>query len=299
MKTAEELQFMTEVEDGKAAEAYLLLGRSHAILSRLAIRFSATWLQSSNPRENPDFFCLDPSELGVAGIQVAHITPRGSDGPCLERTLLNKPTNDLGRRAVVLAQAERMSPEAQTALLKTLEEPPLGTLIFLTSLGLDLLSPAIRSRCRLVRVPPRDSSELRREAAASGIGQEEWGILQAACGDSETALSLSPSQRKMLLEAYPEFVAWLAGETSPDSLIPIPASRDRGALQSNLKLLFAAFFSWSVGQYSNSSDSKVFAYDQLLESLLRAQEDLAGELSPQVVCDDYLLWARGFRLPTP
>lgn len=55
-----------------------------------------------------------------------------------------------GARVFVVAEAERMTDDAQNALLKTLEEPPGRTvIILLTSAGSRLLS-TIRSRCRQI-----------------------------------------------------------------------------------------------------------------------------------------------------
>lgn len=56
-----------------------------------------------------------------------------------------------GLRVVVLAPAERITPEAANALLKMLEEPPVGTLFVLATDALDDVLPTLRSRCLLVR----------------------------------------------------------------------------------------------------------------------------------------------------
>ncbi len=62
-----------------------------------------------------------------------------------------------GRRKVfVIEEAERMHPSAQNALLKTLEEPPEGTIIILVCDREDELLETVSSRCRVVhfqRVP--------------------------------------------------------------------------------------------------------------------------------------------------
>lgn len=57
-----------------------------------------------------------------------------------------------GRRIVLIIQAEKMMPAAQNALLKTLEEPPEGTMFLLTADSPELLLTTIRSRCRLIRL---------------------------------------------------------------------------------------------------------------------------------------------------
>jgi DNA polymerase-3 subunit delta' len=64
-----------------------------------------------------------------------------------------------GRRVAIIEGAERMNEDAQSALLKTLEEPPAGVTIVLCADGEARLLPTVRSRCARVRlglVGPRD-----------------------------------------------------------------------------------------------------------------------------------------------
>jgi hypothetical protein len=64
-----------------------------------------------------------------------------------------------GPRVAIIEGAERMNEDAQSALLKTLEEPPAGVTIVLCADGEARLLPTVRSRCARVRlglVGPRD-----------------------------------------------------------------------------------------------------------------------------------------------
>lgn len=51
---------------------------------------------------------------------------------------------------LIIKNAERLTPEAQNALLKTLEEPPNAAEIILETTDEDLLLPTIRSRCKII-----------------------------------------------------------------------------------------------------------------------------------------------------
>lgn len=55
------------------------------------------------------------------------------------------------RRVVVIDDAERLVPEAQNALLKTLEEPPSASMFLLITHRPHLLLPTVRSRCPQIR----------------------------------------------------------------------------------------------------------------------------------------------------
>jgi DNA polymerase-3 subunit delta' len=58
------------------------------------------------------------------------------------------------RRAIVIDAADDMERGAANALLKSLEEPPAGTVFFLVSHMPGRLLPTIRSRCRVLRFAP-------------------------------------------------------------------------------------------------------------------------------------------------
>lgn len=55
-----------------------------------------------------------------------------------------------GRKVFIVDEAELLNRESQNALLKTLEEPPAGTVLILVTAGEDRLLPTIRSRAQRV-----------------------------------------------------------------------------------------------------------------------------------------------------
>jgi DNA polymerase-3 subunit delta' len=55
------------------------------------------------------------------------------------------------RRVILIREADTLQPEAQNALLKSLEEPPPGTMFILTTAVPGLLLPTVRSRCMRLR----------------------------------------------------------------------------------------------------------------------------------------------------
>ncbi|HIR06649.1 MAG TPA: DNA polymerase III subunit delta' [Candidatus Pullichristensenella stercoripullorum] len=69
-----------------------------------------------------------------------------------------------GWHVAILERAEKMTPSAQNALLKTLENPPEDTVFFLLTETPGALLSTVRSRARLVRVSP-----LTREACAEAL----------------------------------------------------------------------------------------------------------------------------------
>jgi len=64
------------------------------------------------------------------------------------------------RRVVIVDEADAMQAPAQSALLKTLEEPPSASIFLLVSSLPDALLPTVRSRCPRIRFAPLTSQEV-------------------------------------------------------------------------------------------------------------------------------------------
>ncbi len=105
---------------------------------------------------------------------------------------MNISTHRQGWRVVVLYPAEALNTPASNALLKTLEEPPPGTIFLLASHGLDRLLPTILSRCRKFALPMPGHAEaldwLKQQGVADADSwlREQGGAPLAALAQAET-----------------------------------------------------------------------------------------------------------------
>ncbi len=103
---------------------------------------------------------------------------------------MNISTHRQGLRVVVLYPAEALNTPASNALLKTLEEPPPGTVFLLASNSLERLLPTILSRCRKFALPlPSHADalawlETQGVADADGWLREQGGAPLAALAQS-------------------------------------------------------------------------------------------------------------------
>jgi DNA polymerase III delta' subunit len=73
-----------------------------------------------------------------------------------------------GARVAILERADRMNEDAQSALLKTLEEPPAGVTIVLCANDEEQLLPTVRSRCARLRLGPVGSRAVEEILAEHG-----------------------------------------------------------------------------------------------------------------------------------
>ena len=105
---------------------------------------------------------------------------------------MNISTHRQGLRVVVLYPAEALNTPASNALLKTLEEPPPGTVFLLSCNGLDRLLPTILSRCRKFALPMPDHAQATAWLNEQGLAdadswlREQGGAPLAALAQSET-----------------------------------------------------------------------------------------------------------------
>ncbi len=105
---------------------------------------------------------------------------------------MNISTHRQGLRVVVLYPAEALNMPSSNALLKTLEEPPPGTVFLLASNGLDRLLPTILSRCRKFALPMPDHAQALAWLEAQGVNdadgwlREQGGAPLAALAQAET-----------------------------------------------------------------------------------------------------------------
>lgn len=99
---------------------------------------------------HPDAIVLEPGESGSIKIeQVRDVIDRAGYRPFEGR-----------RRAVIVDEADALVPAAQSALLKTLEEPRPASVFMLISSMPDALLPTVRSRCPVLRFGALAPSEV-------------------------------------------------------------------------------------------------------------------------------------------
>ena len=161
-----------------------------------------------------------------------------------------------GWRVVVLDGADGMNRAGQNAVLKILEEPPKGALLMLVTERPSALKPTIRSRCRLLTLPPLDDAVVDRLLAAHHPDLDaaaRAGLVHVAAGSIGRALEIARHDGLALLS---QFLAIAGGDT-----VDWPAAH---ALSDKLA--------------APSADESYRSFTQLLIDWLgRTARDMAGE----------------------
>ena len=123
--------------EGRMPHAVLLTGADGTVLARAAEQLAALHLGEADPLSHPDCRVLRPAKKSrritidntlevVAALRLSSLSPH---------------------RVVIVNEPDRFQPDSANAFLKTLEEPPPGTLIILQTTNYYRVLPTILSRC--------------------------------------------------------------------------------------------------------------------------------------------------------
>jgi DNA polymerase-3 subunit delta' len=119
------------------------------------------------------------------------LVSRGDEASIKIRTLRERILEQVGfrpfearRRVYIIDNADDLTPEAQDALLKTLEEPPPSAILILITAYPDTLFPTILSRCRRLRFGLLTEADVARVLEHAGATPQEAHRRAAGSGGS-------------------------------------------------------------------------------------------------------------------
>jgi DNA polymerase-3 subunit delta' len=146
----------------RLAHAYLITGPKGAGKRQLALGLCARLLgcPPGETLSHPDFHSLAPESKSR---KITTDQMRELEGKIHVRSLRG------GAKAALIFDADRLVPAAANAFLKTLEEPPPGTHIFLLSEQPEQLLETILSRC--VQITLRETKHPEPTPAEAGVAQ--------------------------------------------------------------------------------------------------------------------------------
>ena len=165
------------------SHAYMFEGPSGVGKYTLAWELSRILLELENLFNSPDYIEIMPDGNSI---KIAQIRKMQSD-------ILVKPYKSY--KIYVFDQAEKMTVEAQNALLKTLEEPPKYAIIILITNNKESLLDTIKSRCEIIKFTPIPMADIANYLVKTGVDEKRASLLaNFSRGSMQKAIELSESE---------------------------------------------------------------------------------------------------------
>lgn len=238
---------------------------------------------------------------------------RTGDGKYHEAPAYRTPIMKHGK-VFIIDEAELMAKEGQNAVLKTLEEPPPNTYLFLISSSPERLLPTIRSRCQHVHFHRLDVDSMRQWFDGAGLDvvaeEREWLESFADGAPGVVALAaefrffqwrqiLQPMIRQLERGAFPvemgkamaqlvkEFAeAWVKSRKN--------ASKD-AANKDGARQLFTLIATYARRRLESScaDEHRAEAYAELIDLVREAERQLDSNVNLRHVMDNLVAqWSR-------
>jgi len=174
-------------------------------------------------------------------------------------------------RFFIIDDADKMNDAASNALLKTLEEPPAASHIFLISSRPDALLPTIRSRCQTLRFAPIVSGEIENYLSANKkLASEDAALLAklslGRLGNAQKAdLEQFRARRAAMLKVLESILIKEDRSELLRAAEVMTDAKNKDAYESNLEILQTLIH--DIWVLRNNADTKILV-----------NADLAGDL---------------------
>ena len=195
------------IESDHVSHAYILTGETGMGRKSLANAFAMTLLCEKGKSEpcmechackqvmssnHPDLISVGHEKPGSLGVVVFCVQ--------INDTIMIRPYSSY-YKIYIVDEAEKMTVQAQNALLKTIEEPPAYAIIMLLTTNQEAFLPTILSRCVQLKLKPLKDSVVKSYLMGSlGIKESRADIYAAfARGNLGRAIHLASSEEFQLL----------------------------------------------------------------------------------------------------
>ena len=176
------------IKSNMVSHAYMFEGPNGIGKNAMARELAAILLEMENLFNSPDYIEIKPDGNSI---KIAQIRKLQSD-------ILVKPYKSY--KIYVIDEAQKMTVEAQNALLKTLEEPPKYAIIILITDNKESLLDTIKSRCEIIKFTPIPMQEVASYLTMNGIDSKRASLLaNFSRGSMKKAIELSESEEFHLM----------------------------------------------------------------------------------------------------
>ncbi|HBF4296137.1 TPA: DNA polymerase III subunit delta' [Clostridioides difficile] len=220
------------IKKNKLNNAYMFEGMDGIGKKKFADELSKLLLDYENLENSPDYVLIKPDGNSIKIAQIRN----------LQSDIVIRPHKDY--KIYIINNAEKMTVEAQNALLKTLDEPPNYAIIILVTNNKESLLETIKSRCDIIKFSPIPIEDLKRYLINTGIEEERAQLLAIfSRGSIENALNLSQSSEfSMMREDIQQYIQIMLDKNIVEILnIPNNMEKYRGKIIALLDMMINYF----------------------------------------------------------
>ena len=137
------MNFNKRCSNGTLSHAHLICGEDGIGKSVLALNLAKLILKGDLDREYVDIinYKTEKASFGVDDVRaiIEEVQKKPFEGD---------------KKVIIIHEGNKLTVQAQNALLKTIEEPPLGVYIIILCESLELVLDTIKSRCEIFKLTP-------------------------------------------------------------------------------------------------------------------------------------------------
>lgn len=218
--------FKSAIGMKKVSHAYIIQGDYDSGKKMMARIFAKTLQCEKKGTEpcNQCQSCLQADSMNQPDIiYVSHERPAsiGIDDvrEQINKTIQIKPYSS-EYKIYIVDEAEKMTVEAQNALLKTIEEPPVYGILMLLTTNVGKLLPTILSRCVVLNIKPACDDKIKKHLLSLGVSEEQADFCTTfAMGNVGKAIQAGTSEDFQEIKRDCIFILKAVKERSVDQLI--------------------------------------------------------------------------------
>ncbi len=245
------LDYLRRAHDGgRLGHAYLLIGAQPAADLATQLAALVVGVPAASVLTNPDVHVVEP-ESKSRRIAVEQIRE-------LENALRLRASAAGGRKVGIIREADRLNAQSSNAFLKTLEEPPAGSLLLLVSAQPESLMETILSRCiKVVLQAPAEADIVR--------SPEETALRELLDRHAQTSPESTVAVAYRLLREFTGLLASIRSRLQADADAALEREEDHYAQTTD-----GAWLAEREGYYKSMTEARYVAgRTRLVETLAR------------------------------
>lgn len=164
--------FKARIKKGNLSHAHLIVGADGIGKSGLAKIFASEIIGCNVEKDNIDIIKFYPKKESFGVDEIRELISEVSKKPY-----------EGDKKVLIIYKGNKMTTQAQNALLKTIEEPPKGVYIIVLCENLESILETIISRCQIYKLAPLSKDQIKNYISRFHITKED--VLKAAIAFSQ------------------------------------------------------------------------------------------------------------------